>query len=415
MNERYGERQGAYDLRPRRPRDYEHLHSTLEEIAMTQYSVNTGLQIFGQDGVEAVLKELQQLHGRKVIQPVSISDLSAEQKQQCLPYLMFLKEKRTGVIKGRGCADGRRQRQTTSNEEASSPTVAIESVLLSCTIDAHELKLNAEKSEFFHHVVAQLLFLCKRARPDIQTAVAFLCTRVKSPNTDDYNKLVRVIKYLRASFAVHPDMKSHTGGVLSFGKGGVYGTSTRQKLNSKSSTEAELIGVAEVLPQILWTRYFMEAQGYGTNDSIVYQDNKSTILLENNGKSSSTKRTRHINIRYFFVTDRIANKEVRVEYCPTKAMIADFFTKPLQGAQFCGFRDFIMNVSDHVTHSQNHRSVLNNVLGANDEQGWILVTHKYRNGNKIIRTTCLSSKENALLAIKSGDDSDDKMNKVNEQ
>ena len=103
--------------------------------------------------------------------------------------------------------------------------------------------LDAETADEFHHIVAKLLFLCKRARPDIQTSVSFLCTRVKAPDTDDYKKLARVIRYLRAtadmpltleaenlqivkwwvdaSFAVHPDMKSHTGGVISFGLGGI--------------------------------------------------------------------------------------------------------------------------------------------------------------------------------------------------
>lgn len=119
-------------------------------------------------------------------------------------------------------------------------------------------------------------------------------------------------------------MKSHTGGVLTLGKGAIYGTSTRQKINTKSSTEAELVGVAEVLPQILWTQYFLEAQGYSCNNAIIYQDNKSAILLEKNGKASSSKRTRHINIRYYFVTDRINNGEIEVTYCPTKEMIADF-------------------------------------------------------------------------------------------
>ena len=78
----------------------------------------------------------------------------------------------------------------------------------------------------------------------------------------------------------------------------------------------------------------MEAQGYHVKDTIVYQDNQSAILLEKNGRASSGKRTRHINIRYFFVTDRVANGEVTIEYCPTKEMLADYFTKPLQGAQF---------------------------------------------------------------------------------
>jgi hypothetical protein len=93
------------------------------------------------------------------------------------------------------------------------------------------------------------------------------------------------------------------------------------------------------MPQILWTRCFLEAQGYGTKESIVYQDNQSSILLERNGRASSSKRTRHVNIRYFFVTYRIAAKDIAVEYCPTGDMLADFFTKPLQGVLFKKFRD----------------------------------------------------------------------------
>jgi len=98
------------------------------------------------------------------------------------------------------------------------------------------------------------------------------------------------------------------------------------------------------MPQIMWTRYFLEAQGYSCDDCIVFQDNESTILLATNGRASSSRRTRHVNIRYFFVTDRIEAGELRVEYCPTKKMIADFFTKPLQGALFYELRDFILNV-----------------------------------------------------------------------
>eukprot|EP00978_Attheya_sp_CCMP212_P034632 scaffold146129_cov35-Attheya_sp.AAC.1 len=156
---------------------------------------------------------------------------------------------------------------------------------------------------------------------------------------------MRILKWwVDASYAVHPDMRSHTGGTLSLGKGSVYSTSTRQKLNTKSSTEAELVGMSDVMSQILWTRYFMEAQGYCIDDNVLAQDNQSSILLENNGRASSRKRTRHINIRYFFVTDRIQNKELSVKYCPTGDMLADFFTKPLQGALFKKFRDLIMNI-----------------------------------------------------------------------
>ena len=231
-------------------------------------------------------------------------------------------------------------------------------------INESPMYLDDDAAEFFHHMTAKALFLAKRARPDIQTAVSFLCTRVKKPDEDDYKKLARLMKYLQgtkgmsltiepenlqvvkwwvdASYAVHHDMKSHTGGFMSMGKGTMYGTSTKQKLNTKSSTEAELVGVDDCMPQILWTRYFLMQQGYNVENKLM-QDNQSAIKLEQNGKASSGKRTRHINIRYFFVKDRIERKELFVEYCPTEDMIADYFTKPLQGALFRKFRKMILN------------------------------------------------------------------------
>jgi hypothetical protein len=117
-------------------------------------------------------------------------------------------------------------------------------------------------------------------------------------------------------------------------------------LNTKSSTEAELVGADDVLPQMLWTLYFLEAQGYKIDNNILYQDNKSSILLETNGRGSSGKRTRHINVRYFFIKDRVESKEIRIEYCPTGIMVADYFTKPLQGVMFRTLRDMIMGNSD---------------------------------------------------------------------
>eukprot|EP00980_Cylindrotheca_fusiformis_P003923 scaffold870_cov78-Cylindrotheca_fusiformis.AAC.1 len=118
------------------------------------------------------------------------------------------------------------------------------------------------------------------------------------------------------------------------GKGSVYSKSTRQKINTRSSTEAELVGVNDAMSLILWTRNFLEAQGYTVTDNVVWQDNQSAMLLENNGTRSSSKRTRHLEIRYFFVTDNIKRGRMTVQYCPTDDMIADFFTKPLQGAKF---------------------------------------------------------------------------------
>ena len=584
MDARYGMRTSSYNLRPRRVRDYSHLHVTLDHVVMTQYSLKKGIQQFGDAGIKAVLDELKQLHDRKVLDPVYGSELQYHERKKALPYLMFIKQKKSGKIKGRGCADGRKQRDTIDRTEVSSPTVAMESIFITSVIDAkecrdvatvdipgafmqadiddlvhlrldgpivellaqiepqlyrkfiiaergkkvlyvklrkalygtiqaaflfwkkltselikmgfitnpydqcvanklingtvctiiwhvddlkishinadvvtsvidqisevfgkevpltvnrgptheylgmsidfsekHKVIINMEKYIYdminelpidmighastpaanhlfevnendpkylsedeamkFHHVVAKLLFLCKRARPDIHTAVAFLCTRVKKPDEDDYKKLCRVLKYLQstieikltleaedpmtvqwwvdASYAPHVDMRSHTGGMMTLGKGAVYTNSTKQKLTTRSSTEAELVGVHDILPQVIWTKYFLEHQGIMIYNNRLYQDNRSAMILEMNGKGSSGKRTRHINIRYFFIKDRVESKEINIQYCHTHDMIADFFTKPLQGKMFTDFRNIIMNCNaPYGYHHKDHRSVL---------------------------------------------------------
>jgi hypothetical protein len=102
--------------------------------------------------------------------------------------------------------------------------------------------------------------------------------------------------WVYASFAVHPNMRGHSGGGLSLGRGFPIVSSTKQKLNTRSSTETEIVGADEFMLEICWTLYFMKAQGYNVKDNILFQDNNSSIVLEKNGKASSRKRTKHINI-----------------------------------------------------------------------------------------------------------------------
>jgi hypothetical protein len=90
---------------------------------------------------------------------------------------------------------------------------------------------------------------------------------------------------------------------MTMGRGFPISVSTKQKLNTKSSTESEFVGVDDMMPITIWTRYFLLEQGYGVVENLILQDNKSSILLKRNGKASSGKRTRHINIRYCFITD----------------------------------------------------------------------------------------------------------------
>ena len=148
--------------------------------------------------------------------------------------------------------------------------------------------------------------------------------------------------WIDASYAVHDDMKGHTRAALSLGKGGVYSGSWKQRLVARSSTESKLIGVYDVLPQVFWTRQFLEEQGWLDSATMVYQDNTSSILLERNGRSSSTKHTKHMSIRYFYVTEQVRKKAIHVTHCPTEEMIGDFFTKPLQGLLFIKMRNYIM-------------------------------------------------------------------------
>jgi hypothetical protein len=145
-----------------------------------------------------------------------------------------------------------------------------------------------------------------------------------------------------ASFATHHDMRGHTGGVLTMGRGCPTVQLTKAKCNTCSSTISELVAVDEMMAQILWTRLFIKAQGIEVLDNILYQDNTSAILLEKNGRKSSSKRTKHIEVWYYYVADRIAKGNLTAVWCPTNKMIADFLTKPLQGRMFIQFRDALI-------------------------------------------------------------------------
>jgi len=91
---------------------------------------------------------------------------------------------------------------------------------------------------------------------------------------------------------------------------------------------------------------FVEEQGFKIKLNIVFQDNTSTMKLQNNGKLSSGRRTRNFDIKQFNITDLTNRDEVEVRYCPTDNMIADYMSKPLVGANFGKFRDLIMNLSN---------------------------------------------------------------------
>ncbi len=227
-------------------------------------------------------------------------------------------------------------------------------------------KLSKELAEVFHHTVYQLLFATDRARRDIQTAVSFLTTRVKAPDQDDWGKLVRVLKYLNGtrymklilsademkftvhwyvdgSHQVHKDCRGQIECLMTMGKGAAISSSNVMKRNTQSSTEMELISIHNKLPDIIWTRYFVEGQGYTINEYMIFQDNMSSLSLETNGRVSSSKRTKHIKAKYFLIKDYCNSGEIDLRYCPTDVMWADVLTKPLQGQKFRDMHAFLQN------------------------------------------------------------------------
>ena len=214
----------------------------------------------------------------------------------------------------------------------------------------------------FHSMVAKLLYLAKRTKPECLTAVSFLATRVTRCTADDIGKLARLVRYIRrtkdrgvvlrpgllgirvrvfadAAFGVHTDFRSHTGSCVVIGDtGAVHCRSSKQTSVTKSSTEAELMAVSDSANQGLYLRHFLKDQGHDTGPVTIYQDNTSTIALLTRGRPGA-ERSRHIDIRHFWLHDKVKDKEAIIVHLGTKEMYANVLTKPLQGKQFAYERD----------------------------------------------------------------------------
>jgi len=550
-----------------------------------QISMKEGIKRFGEQAIEAVLKEYGQLDSKEVFDPVDATKLTYEEKAKALDLLTMVKKKRCGKVKGRACVNGKRQRKYMQKEDVSSPTIQLESLILSLIVDAFERRdiatadiagaylnanmpdfiliklredsvdilcacnskylkyvtmekgkkvlylrlakalygclqsallwyqtfvehleelgfrlnpydpcvanmeingkqcticwyvddtkishedpevvtwvikeiekkfgkmsvvrgneyifvgmkfatlengklkitmddyveecikgfedengvikkkantpgkhglfkiddsskgLSERRRELFHHIVSKLLYVSKRARIDIDLVISFLCTRVTRSTDEDWGKLERLLTYLKctlkmpriisadrldtikswvdASYATHEDMRGHTGGVISMGNGVVNTRSGKQKINTKSSTETEVVGASDFLPWTVWTKRFLKAQGHEIKSNIYYQDNESAMKIEMNGRKSCGEKSRHIHIRYFFIKDIIQMENIEIRHCKTDKMLADYFTKPLQGALFQKMRDRIMGLSDYIDDERvdgNEKASLN--------------------------------------------------------
>ena len=142
-------------------------------------------------------------------------------------------------------------------------------------------ELQGSMLEIFHYVVMKFLCIVHRGQTDCATAISYLFTRIKQPDIEYWNKLKRVLcfmnqtiddeiitgknnlhemqKYVNSYLAVHLDMRGHTGGVCIFGIGFLKAKSSKQKINSISSNELEVIGNSKYLTYKIWYEYFLES------------------------------------------------------------------------------------------------------------------------------------------------------------
>ena len=220
--------------------------------------------------------------------------------------------------------------------------------------------LSGEISKIFHSYVMRMAYLAKRVKPELSVAVSYLSTQVTKPNVDDLRKLDRAIRYVRdhigtgitlvasgvgkniivtahidASFGCHENGKSHTGVCISLGEGPVFVRSVKQKIVTKSSTEAELVALSDEAGLMFHIEDFVKSQGYQC-EIVIGQDNQSTITMVTTVHKESM-RTRHIKVRYFWLRECIKLGELSLHYVPTGSMLADILTKPMQGTMFKNF------------------------------------------------------------------------------
>jgi hypothetical protein len=243
-----------------------------------------------------------------------------------------------------------------------------------------------EKAKF-HSLVAKLLYLGKRGRPDILLPVQYLCTRVKGPTVDDLTKLERVLGYLQltkcwtrvferskidrvtifidASFATHTDGKSQSGCVVFLGKTLVHETCRKQRIITRNSTEAELVALLDHLQEGELVQELLLDLGALCDVEMIervpllYQDNQSTISIVTTGGGQA--RTKYMRVRGEYVKERLDAKECEIKYIKTEEMVADVLTKPLVGEGFHKLARQLLGRTRFQTSYASNRGAKKNV------------------------------------------------------
>ena len=217
--------------------------------------------------------------------------------------------------------------------------------------------------EMFHTMVAKLLYYALRVKPEIQTAVSYLTTRVREPNQSDSTKLLRVMGYVKrtrgvgmtlrtdgatqlrmyvdVAFACHDDAKSHTGVAVMLGRACVYARSIKQKLVTMNSTEAEIAGASDEVKKGLCADEFLREQGINMDVPTLMQDNESAIDMMTTG--SGKDRSKHLRMRKHAIKQLLDHGVMTITSVRSGVMFADLMAKPSQGSQFRGLTQAVNN------------------------------------------------------------------------
>jgi hypothetical protein len=224
--------------------------------------------------------------------------------------------------------------------------------------DSKLLPDNAE----FQSLIGSLLYVAVNTRPDISVAVSILGRKVQNPSQLDWNEAKRILKYLKGTADMtlrlgnqqekleiyvdadwagdSRDRKSNSGFLFKFCGGLINWTSRKQKIVATSSTEAELIALADCCQEILWILKLLDSIGISLQKPlIVNEDNQSCIKMIESGKID--RKSKHIETKLFFVKELQEKSIIKLQYCPTEEMLADMLTKPLQSTKLCRFREAI--------------------------------------------------------------------------
>jgi len=235
-------------------------------------------------------------------------------------------------------------------------------------------ELNDAEQKLFHSEVAKVLFIAKRCRMQCLTAVSVLASRVKCATRRDRDRLDRIFHYLHttrdmvmcfkcggvvefaayvdASWAVHDDCHGRTGIVLIMAGCAIGAWSYKQKMVTLSSTESEIVALADAMKEILWFRNWLLAQGHALGPTVVYEDNEALLKLMR-AERGTHQRTRHLSARLFHARDLDLDETIVLQYMPTEDMIADLMTKPLQGALFTKLTARLMGIESATGHDSS--------------------------------------------------------------